>query len=202
MWGAAAVEQAGSKRKLYLGCRGVARREVGRRRQPIPRGPSIGMHRQWVFSLADVDRVYAENHSPSPSGGITTDLLPVVWPPSFYACEESNPSKQACSLGSCKCIYSGFLFLSISTILYCVRVTEEWNDGCFFRLNYCVIWLLLSGPYMYSPYMYATVTRTHGRKNARDAIMHACLSTRRNTHDHAQVLNLHVHAHTYSVRVS
>ena len=98
--------------------------------------------------------------------------------------------------------YSAFLFLSISTILYCVRVIQEWNDGCFFRLPYCVIWLLLSDPYTYSPYVYATVTRTHGRKNARDALMHACPSTRRNTHGDAQVLNLHVHAHTYSVRVS
>lgn len=74
--------------------------------------------------------------------------------------------------------YSGFLFLSISTILYCVRVIQEWNDGCFFRLPYCVIWLLLSGPYTYSPYVYATVTRTHGRKNVCDALMHACPSTR------------------------
>ena len=48
--------------------------------------------------------------------------------------------------------------------------------------------------------MHATVTRTHGRKNARDTLMHACPSTRRNTHGHAQVLNLHVHAHTYSAR--
>ena len=31
----------------------------------------------------------------------------------------------------------------------------------------------------------------------------ACMSEHtRNTHGHAQVLNLHVHAHTYSVRVS
>ena len=56
----------------------------------------------------------------------------------------------------------------------------------------------------YNPHacMHATVTRTHGCKNARDALLHACPSTRRNTHGHAQVLNLHVHAHTYSVRVS
>ena len=98
--------------------------------------------------------------------------------------------------------YSGFLFLSISTILYCVRVIQEWNDGCFSRLTYYVIWLLLSGPYTYSPYVYATVTCTHGPKNARDALMHACPSTWRNTHGDAQVLNLHVHAHTYSARVS
>ncbi len=50
--------------------------------------------------------------------------------------------------------------------------------------------------------MHATVTHTHGCKNARDALMHARPSTRRNTHGHAQVLNLHMHAHTYSVRVS
>ena len=38
--------------------------------------------------------------------------------------------------------------------------------------------------------MHASVTRTHGRKNARDTLMHACPSTRRNSHGHAQVLNL------------
>ena len=52
------------------------------------------------------------------------------------------------------------------------------------------------------PRTHATLTRTHGRKNACDALMHACPRTRRNTHGHAQVLNLHMHAHTYSVRVS
>ena len=29
----------------------------------------------------------------------------------------------------------------------------------------------------YTSCMHATVTRTHGRKNMRDALMHACLST-------------------------
>ena len=36
----------------------------------------------------------------------------------------------------------------------------------------------------------------------RDTLMHACLGTRQNTHGHAQVLKLHLHAHTYSARVS
>ena len=54
----------------------------------------------------------------------------------------------------------------------------------------------------YTSCMRAIVTRTHGRKNACDALMHACPSTQQNTHGHAQVLNLHVHAHTYSARVS
>ena len=37
-WGAAAVEQADSKRKMdYLGRRAVARRAVGTRHRPIPR---------------------------------------------------------------------------------------------------------------------------------------------------------------------
>ena len=62
---------------------------------------------------------------------------------------------------------------------------------------YCVIWLLLSGPYTYSPYVYATVTRTHGRKNARDALMHACPSTRRNTHGHAKC-STYTCMHTYT----
>ena len=49
-------------------------------------------HRLWVFSLADVDRVYSQHCSLPPAAGSG---------PSFYACEESNLSKQACSLGSC-----------------------------------------------------------------------------------------------------
>ena len=69
MWGAAAVELAGSKRRMYLGHRAIARRAVGRRHQPIPRGPPIGTHRLWVFSLADVDRVYAEHCSLPPAVG-------------------------------------------------------------------------------------------------------------------------------------
>ena len=51
-------------------------------------------------------------------------------------------------------------------------------------------------------YEHVTVTRTHGHENMRDALMHACPSTQRNTQGHAKVLNLHVHAHTYSARVS
>ena len=64
------MEQAGSKRKMYyLGRRAVAIRAVGTRHQPTPRGPPIGMHRLWVFSLADVDRVYAEHCSLPPAAG-------------------------------------------------------------------------------------------------------------------------------------
>jgi hypothetical protein len=64
------VEQAGSKRKMYyLGRRAVARRAVGTRRQPIPGEPPIRTHRLWVFSLADVDRVYAEHCSLPPAAG-------------------------------------------------------------------------------------------------------------------------------------
>ena len=64
------MEQAGSKRKMdYLGRRAIARRAVGTRHQPIPCGPPIGMHRLWVFSLADVDRVYAEHRSLPPAAG-------------------------------------------------------------------------------------------------------------------------------------
>jgi hypothetical protein len=50
--------------------------------------------------------------------------------------------------------------------------------------------------------MHAIVTRTHARKNMHDTLMHACPSTGWNTHGHAQVLNLHLHAYTYSARVS
>ena len=64
------MEQAGSKRKMYyLGRRAVARREVGKRHYPIPRGHPIGTHRLWIFSLANVDRVYAEHCSLPPAAG-------------------------------------------------------------------------------------------------------------------------------------
>ena len=70
------MEQAGSKRKMYLGRRVVARRAVGMRHQPILRGPPIGTHRLWVFSLADVDRVYAEHCSlPAAAGSGSSYML-------------------------------------------------------------------------------------------------------------------------------
>ena len=52
------MEQAGSKRKMYYY---VGRRVVARR--------AVRTHRLWVFSLADVDRVYAEHCSLPPAAG-------------------------------------------------------------------------------------------------------------------------------------
>ena len=50
------------------------------------------------------------------------------------------------------------------------------------------------------PRTHATLTRTHAATHARNThthtCTHACTHHTTNTHSHAQVLNLHVHAHT------
>ena len=50
------------------------------------------------------------------------------------------------------------------------------------------------------PRTHATLTRTHAATHARNTHTHtrthACTHHTTNTHSHAQVLNLHVHAHT------